>query len=113
MPRRLGMVRQSPPQIFALYVTGYSGIPHLRGVVETDPANHILGMRLNFFVACLLTITGAIWFAMTQGGSKVESETVRHLTSGVRLVLAACLVRNRRFIGAPWNSHSSSCYYGL
>ncbi|MFN8142406.1 MAG: prolipoprotein diacylglyceryl transferase [Solirubrobacterales bacterium] len=59
--------RIRPPGLFALYVTGYSAFRIFEELLRIDPANHILGMRLNFFVACLLTITGAIWFAMTQG----------------------------------------------
>jgi len=31
-----------------------------------DPAHHILGERLNFWVASLLTLTGIAWFAYTQ-----------------------------------------------
>lgn len=59
--------RIRPPGLFALYVTGYSAFRIFEELLRIDPANYILGLRLNFYVACLLTITGAIWFATTQG----------------------------------------------
>jgi hypothetical protein len=31
-----------------------------------DPAHHILGLRLNFYVAVVLTIAGGTWFYFTQ-----------------------------------------------
>ena len=31
-----------------------------------DPAKHVLGLRLNFFIAALLTIAGLAWFVRTQ-----------------------------------------------
>ena len=56
-----------PPGLFALYVTGYSGFRIFEELLRVDPSHHILGLRLNFFVACLVTIAGAAWFAWTQG----------------------------------------------
>jgi prolipoprotein diacylglyceryl transferase len=61
---RTGRVR--PPGLFALYVAGYSGFRIFEELLRTDPAHHILGLRLNFFVACTLTATGLAWFAWTQ-----------------------------------------------
>lgn len=55
-----------PPGLFALYVTGYSAFRIFEESLRVDPAHHILGLRLNFFVACLLTVAGAVWFARTQ-----------------------------------------------
>jgi prolipoprotein diacylglyceryl transferase len=54
------------PGLFALYVTGYSGFRIFEELLRVDPAHHVLGLRLNFFVACTLTITGATWFAWIQ-----------------------------------------------
>ncbi len=54
------------PGIFALYVTGYSAFRIFEETLRVDPAHHILGERLNFWVAGLLTIVGAAWFAYTQ-----------------------------------------------
>ncbi len=56
-----------PPGLFALYVTGYSAFRIFEELLRVDPSHYILGLRLNFFVACLVTIAGATWFAWTQG----------------------------------------------
>jgi prolipoprotein diacylglyceryl transferase len=58
--------RIRPPGLFALYVTGYSAFRIFEESLRVDPAHHILGLRLNFFVACALTVTGAVWFVATQ-----------------------------------------------
>jgi prolipoprotein diacylglyceryl transferase len=63
----LGHRRQiRAPGIFALYVTGYSAFRIFEELLRVDPAHHILGMRLNFWVASLLTVLGLAWFARTQ-----------------------------------------------
>ena len=54
------------PGIFALYVTGYSAFRIFEELLRVDPAHHILGERLNFWVASLLTLIGVAWFAHTQ-----------------------------------------------
>jgi prolipoprotein diacylglyceryl transferase len=54
------------PGIFALYVTGYSAFRIFEELLRVDPAHHILGERVNFWVACLLTLVGMAWFAYTQ-----------------------------------------------
>jgi len=56
-----------PPGLFALYVTGYSAFRIFEELLRVDPSHYILGLRLNFFVACLVTVAGATWFAWTQG----------------------------------------------
>jgi prolipoprotein diacylglyceryl transferase len=55
-----------PPGLFALYVTGYSAFRIFEESLRVDPAHHFLGLRLNFFVACILTLAGAAWFVATQ-----------------------------------------------
>jgi prolipoprotein diacylglyceryl transferase len=62
---RRGTVR--PPGLFALYVTGYSVGRVGEELLRVDPSRHVLGLRLNFFVASLLAIAGALWFLRTQG----------------------------------------------
>jgi prolipoprotein diacylglyceryl transferase len=54
------------PGIFALYVTGYSAFRIFEELLRVDPAHHILGERLNFWVASLLTLVGIAWFVYTQ-----------------------------------------------
>jgi prolipoprotein diacylglyceryl transferase len=56
-----------PPGLFALYVTGYSAFRIFEELLRIDPSHHIFGLRLNFFVACVGTVAGAIWFAWIQG----------------------------------------------
>jgi len=58
--------RIRPPGIFALYVTGYSAFRIFEETLRVDPSSHFLGERLNFWVSCLLTLSGAIWFLFTQ-----------------------------------------------
>jgi prolipoprotein diacylglyceryl transferase len=69
---RRGTVR--PPGVFALYVTGYSAFRIFEELLRVDPAHHILGMRLNFWVACLLTLLGFAWFLYTQRARASERE---------------------------------------
>ena len=60
------------PGIFALYVTGYSAFRIFEELLRVDPAHHILGERLNFWVASLLTLTGIAWFVYTQRAARGE-----------------------------------------
>ena len=63
----LGLRRRiRPPGIFALYVTGYSAFRIFEETLRVDPAHHFLGERLNFWVSCVLTLAGALWFWATQ-----------------------------------------------
>ncbi len=55
-----------PPGLFALYVTGYSAFRIFEESLRVDPAHHILGHRLNFWVAIVLTLVGIAWFVWTQ-----------------------------------------------
>jgi len=62
------------PGIFALYVTGYSAFRIFEELLRVDPAHHFLGERLNFWVACLLTLIGIAWFVYTQRGARGDPE---------------------------------------
>jgi prolipoprotein diacylglyceryl transferase len=55
-----------PPGLFALYVAGYSFGRIWEEQLRVDPAHIILGQRLNFWVACALTIAGLVWFWLIQ-----------------------------------------------
>jgi prolipoprotein diacylglyceryl transferase len=55
-----------PPGLFALYVAGYSAFRIFEELLRVDPAKHILGLRLNFFIAGVLTVVGLTWFVRTQ-----------------------------------------------
>ncbi|MDX6727220.1 MAG: hypothetical protein QOK49_2025 [Baekduia sp.] len=61
---RRGRVRA--PGVFALYVAGYSAFRIFEEQLRVDPAHHLLGLRLNFFVATVLCLAGLLWFAWTQ-----------------------------------------------
>jgi prolipoprotein diacylglyceryl transferase len=56
------------PGLFALYVAGYSGFRIFEELLRVDPAHHIFGLRLNFYVASLLCIAGFLWFVAIQRG---------------------------------------------
>lgn len=83
---RRGRVRA--PGLFALYVAGYSLGRIGEELLRVDPAHHVLGLRLNFFVAAVLTVAGLLWFAWTQR-SRIQRRTVRR---GGALLAAGALV---------------------
>jgi prolipoprotein diacylglyceryl transferase len=60
--------RIRPPGLFALYVAGYSLGRIGEELLRVDPAHHILGLRLNFYVATLLFLGGVAWFVWIQHG---------------------------------------------
>jgi prolipoprotein diacylglyceryl transferase len=55
-----------PWGLFALYVAGYSAFRIFEETVRIDSSAHFLGLRLNFFIACLGTAAGLIWFVFVQ-----------------------------------------------
>jgi prolipoprotein diacylglyceryl transferase len=55
-----------PWGLFALYVAGYSAFRIFEESVRIDSSEHFLGLRLNFYVATILTIVGLVWFALSQ-----------------------------------------------
>ena len=63
----LGHHRRIQPQgLFALYVAGYSGYRIFEETIRIDSSAHFLGLRLNFFIAVVVTIAGLTWFAIVQ-----------------------------------------------
>lgn len=79
---RTGRVR--PPGLFALYVAGYSGFRIFEEALRVDPAHHLFGLRLNFYVAAALCAAGLVWFVRTQGR--------RSGARGVALLAGAVLI---------------------
>jgi prolipoprotein diacylglyceryl transferase len=70
----LGHHRQIRPQgLFALYVAGYSGYRIFEETIRIDSSAHFLGLRLNFFVAIVVTAAGLVWFAVVQSRSGPDS----------------------------------------
>ena len=62
--------RIHPGGLFALYVAGYSLMRIFVELLRIDPAHHILGLRLNFFIASLLFLSGIAAFAYIQRGRR-------------------------------------------
>ncbi len=58
--------RINPWGLFALYVAGYSGYRIFEETIRIDYSEYILGMRLNFWVAILMTAAGICWFVWVQ-----------------------------------------------
>jgi hypothetical protein len=89
---RTGRVRA--PGLFALYVAGYSLGRIGEELLRVDPAHHLLGLRLNFFVAATVTVAGLIWFAWTQRSGRRWTARARGggalLAAGGLLCLAGC-----------------------
>jgi prolipoprotein diacylglyceryl transferase len=58
--------RIRPWGLFALYVTGYSAYRIFEETIRIDSSEHFLGLRLNFYVATILTLFGIVWFIRSQ-----------------------------------------------
>jgi prolipoprotein diacylglyceryl transferase len=58
--------RINPWGLFALYVAGYSGYRIFEETIRIDSSEHFLGLRLNFYVATVLTLAGIVWFIWIQ-----------------------------------------------
>jgi prolipoprotein diacylglyceryl transferase len=84
------------PGLFALYVAGYSFARIGEELLRVDPAHHILGLRLNFYVASILCLAGLAWFVRIQrAGAKIPAgRTARRggalLAAGGLLALTGC-----------------------
>jgi prolipoprotein diacylglyceryltransferase len=92
------------PGLFALYVAGYSFARIGEELLRVDPAHHILGLRLNFYVASILCLAGLIWFIRIQraGAKTSAADTMRR---GGALLAAAGLLA---LTGCGQGSHVSS-----
>ena len=55
-----------PPGLFALYVFGYSAYRIFEESLRIDSSVHIFGLRLNMYIASVLTVVGAVWFYRSQ-----------------------------------------------
>ncbi len=58
--------RIRPPGIFALYVFGYSAYRIFEESLRVDSSKYFFGLRLNMYVASVLTVAGAFWFYRSQ-----------------------------------------------
>jgi prolipoprotein diacylglyceryl transferase len=55
-----------PPGLFALYVMGYSAYRIFEESLRVDSSKYFFGLRLNTYVASVLTLIGAYWFYRAQ-----------------------------------------------
>jgi prolipoprotein diacylglyceryl transferase len=83
------------PGLFALYVAGYSFARMGEELMRIDPAHHVFGLRVNFYVASILCAAGIAWFIRIQRGGKLASTaSVRRggalLAVGGLLALSGC-----------------------
>ena len=58
--------RIKPPGLFALYVFGYSAYRIFEEYLRIDSSVYIFGLRLNMYIASILTVVGAVWFYRSQ-----------------------------------------------
>jgi prolipoprotein diacylglyceryl transferase len=58
--------RIRPWGLFALYVAGYSAYRIFEESIRIDSSEHFLGLRLNFYVATIMTLIGISWFIWAQ-----------------------------------------------
>jgi prolipoprotein diacylglyceryl transferase len=77
------------PGLFALYVAGYSLGRIGEELLRIDPAHQLFGMRLNFWVASILLVAGALWFARAQG---LLARLSRGAAGGAALLLAGAVI---------------------
>jgi prolipoprotein diacylglyceryl transferase len=83
------------PGLFALYVAGYSCARIGEELLRVDPAHHILGLRLNLYVASTLCVAGVAWFLRIQRPRKrAAGSAIRRggalLAAGGLLALTGC-----------------------
>jgi prolipoprotein diacylglyceryl transferase len=81
--------RIRPPGLFALYVTGYSAYRIFEETIRVDSSAYFLGLRLNFFVALVVTLAGLIWFLISQRRGEAAARGSAVLAIGVLCVLSA------------------------
>jgi prolipoprotein diacylglyceryl transferase len=62
------------PGLFALFVAGYSGYRIFEETIRIDYSNYILGMRLNFWIASIGFISGAVWFIRIQRRGRASAD---------------------------------------
>jgi prolipoprotein diacylglyceryl transferase len=89
-----------PPGVFALYVAGYSGFRIFEETLRIDPSHHILGLRLNFFVATALCLGGLAVFIRSKfgtGAAGIAGRGAALLIAGVAASsLGACAGNSER-----------------
>ena len=57
-------------------MAGYSAFRIFEESLRVDPSEHFLGLRLNMYVASVLTVVGVAWFIYSQRRGRPASEMV-------------------------------------
>jgi prolipoprotein diacylglyceryl transferase len=55
-----------PWGLFAFYVAGYSAFRIFEESVRIDSSEYFLGLRLNMYIAIVMTVAGLAWFVLAQ-----------------------------------------------
>lgn len=63
-------------QLFALYVIGYTLGRLIIEMMRTDPANHVMGMRLNVWTSLVVCAFGIGWFVLAGRRGRAASQGV-------------------------------------
>ena len=103
--------RSRPPGLFALYVAGYSAFRMFEETLRIDYSNHILGLRLNFFVAVLLCIAGLLWFVAIQRVAPAPQRRAAWRpapVAGLRIEVGRALPARPGHVGSARRSRSAS-----
>ncbi len=85
--------RIRPGGLFALYVAGYSGFRIFEELLRVDPAHHILGLRLNLYVASVLFLAAVLAFTRLQSGAwpwRAVRRGAALVLVGAAIALAGC-----------------------
>jgi prolipoprotein diacylglyceryl transferase len=90
-----------PPGLFALYVAGYSFARIGEELLRVDPAHHIFGLRLNFYIATIICLAGLAWFVRTQRGPNSTSPAERPREDATRPPEQALAGAGAQHGGAP------------
>jgi prolipoprotein diacylglyceryl transferase len=74
--------RIRPWALFALYVAGYSAYRIFEETIRIDSSERFFGLRLNFYVATVLTLVGIAWFIRAQRAPAVTADAMGPDQSG-------------------------------
>ncbi len=83
--------RLVPGSLFASYVAGFSAFRLFVETVRIDPAHHLLGLRLNVFVALAVTSAARVAVRATVvDGSAARDAATTLADAGLAYLAAAC-----------------------
>ncbi len=90
--------RVRSPGVFALYVAGYSAFRLFEENLRIDYSVHVLGMRLNFWIALIITLLALAWFAWIQWGpgARADSPVETEPAPGARKRRREAIATHRR-----------------